>query len=41
MADFVSLLLTMPITFLPFTALPQTLERGQTVIAELRGIFFT
>lgn len=41
MADFISFLLTMPIAFLPFTALPQTLEREQAVIAELRGIFFT
>lgn len=40
MADFISLLLTTPIAFLPFTALPQMLERGQAVIAELRGIFF-
>lgn len=40
MADYISLLLTISIAFLPFTMLPQMLERGQAVIAELRGKFF-
>lgn len=40
MEDFISLLLTKLIAFLLFTALPQMLGRGQTVIARLRGIFF-
>lgn len=40
MEDFISFLLTKPIAFLLFTALPQMLGRGQAVIARLTGIFF-